>query len=156
MRKRTLLQFAAGLGGLGLLNSVGRAAHLSANGASAAAALPARAQVLVLGGGAAGALVAQHIREMGQQRVEVLWLEPGSAVAIDRHTRRVRLASGAERAYDSLVLAESTTPSQLQPALPQVVPSQMPVQVQAQDAAASVMARLNGWAPGPAESVLGG
>ena len=64
MKRRDLLTTAGALGVTGIA------------GCAAPAAVPARAQVVVIGGGFGGATAARYVRLLSQQRIEVVMIEP--------------------------------------------------------------------------------
>jgi NADPH-dependent 2,4-dienoyl-CoA reductase/sulfur reductase-like enzyme len=64
MKRRDLLTTAGALGVTGIA------------GCAAPAAVPARAQVAVIGGGFGGATAARYVRLLSQQRIEVVMIEP--------------------------------------------------------------------------------
>ncbi|MCZ0972563.1 FAD-dependent oxidoreductase [Streptomyces albulus] len=53
----------------------------------------------------AGTLTADDIRLAGVEECDARWVRGTAAVGLDRERRRVRLADGAELAYDGLVVA---------------------------------------------------
>lgn len=67
MQRRHLLQGAAALAALGL------------TGCASTGGVPARARVLVVGGGYGGATAAKYIRLLSEYRIEVVLVEPESA-----------------------------------------------------------------------------
>jgi sulfide dehydrogenase [flavocytochrome c] flavoprotein chain len=66
MKRRSFLQSSAGLSLLGL-------------GACATTSLPARAQVVVIGGGYGGATAAKYVRLLSDHRIDVVLIEPNEA-----------------------------------------------------------------------------
>jgi len=68
MKRRSLLQSSAALGLLGL-----------AGCATAPAGIPARAQVVVIGGGYGGATAAKYVRLLSDHKINVVLIEPNDA-----------------------------------------------------------------------------
>ena len=59
-----------------LLTTAGALATTGMVGCAAPAAMPARAQVVVIGGGFGGATAARYVRLLSQQRIDVVMIEP--------------------------------------------------------------------------------
>jgi len=77
MQRRYLLQHAAkSAGSLGLLSLAGCASDTAT---TAGGAVPARARVLVVGGGYGGATAAKYLRLFSEQKIDVVLIEPSEA-----------------------------------------------------------------------------
>ena len=66
MKRRSFLQSSAALGVLGL-------------GACASTSIPARARVVVVGGGYGGATAAKYVRMLSDYQIDVVLVEPNTA-----------------------------------------------------------------------------
>ncbi|MEY2954222.1 MAG: hypothetical protein RLZZ401_2309, partial [Pseudomonadota bacterium] len=68
MQRRNFIQASLALGGLGTLASC-----------ASTSSLPARASVVVVGGGYGGATAAKYVRLLSDYRIDVVLIEPNSA-----------------------------------------------------------------------------
>ena len=71
LNRRTLVQGSLALGGLGLLSSL--------LGCATAGGIPAKARVVVVGGGYGGATAAKYVRLLSDYKIDVVMVEPSDS-----------------------------------------------------------------------------